>query len=141
MKIQLKRIALRESYTIGKLFVDGKFFCHTLEDKVRDLNKDGDLNDEGEEKVYGETAIPYGTYRFIIGYSPRFRRDLPRLQNVKHFDGILIHPGNTADDTHGCILLGYNDQIGRVSNSRFWFDKFFAMLQDSGLEEFEITIE
>lgn len=141
MKIVLKRVAMKDAYTIGKLFIDDKFFCHTIEDTVRDYNRDGDLNDEGETKVYGETAIPFGTYKMVINYSPRFKRELPRLLDVPHFSGILIHPGNTADDSHGCILLGYNDQIGRVSNSRMWFDKFFKLLKDSGLNEFKITVE
>jgi len=140
MELKLQRIALRDTYTIGKLFVDGEFFCHTLEDKVRDLNKDGDLDDQGEGKVYGETAIPYGKYRVTMDYSPRFKKVLPRLHGVKHFEGILIHPGNTAADSHGCILLGWNDQIGRVSNSRAWFEKLFNAMKESGQKEFTIEI-
>ena len=84
-----------ESYTIGSLSIDGKKFCDTLEDRVRDLNKNG-VFDGDEKKVYGETAIPYGTYDVVVDYSPKFKRELPRLQNVRHFEGILIHRGNTA---------------------------------------------
>ena len=101
MKLLLKRIALRPTYTIGRLFIDGERFCDTCEDKVRDTNKDGDLLDEGEGKVYAETAIPYGTYDVTLNVqSPKFRTKkayefckgfLPRLLNVPHFEGILIH--------------------------------------------------
>lgn len=137
MKLQLKRIALKDTYTIGRLLIDGKYFCDTLEDKVRDFNKDGDLLDKGEDKVYGQTAIPYGTYKITIGYSPRFKRNLPRLQAVKHFEGILIHPGNTAEDTHGCILVGFNTIKGRIVNSKITFDKLFEMIKN----EKELCIE
>lgn len=137
MKLTLRRVALKPTYTIGRLSIDGKYFCDTLEDKVRDFNKDGDLLDPGEEKVYGETAIPYGTYKITISYSPRFRRNLPRLQNVKHFEGILIHPGNTSEDTHGCILVGVNTVKGRVVNSKATFDKLFEMIKN----EKDLTIE
>lgn len=117
MKILLKRRFLGDTYTVGTLFVDGLKFCDTLEDKVRDLNKDGDLNDPGEGKVYAETAIPYGTYGVIVTRSPKFGRDLPRLENVPHFEGILIHRGNTAKDSAGCILVGENKVKGQVINS------------------------
>jgi hypothetical protein len=94
MEFLLERKYLGDTYTIGHLYIDEQFFCNVLEDKVRDLNKDGDLNDAGETKVYGETAIPYGKYKIIITYSQRFKRDLPLLVDVPHFSGIRIHPGN-----------------------------------------------
>ena len=108
MKANLK--LLRDTYTdkttIGKLYLNDVFICDTLEDVCRDLNKDGDLDDKGETKVYGETAIPSGTYKMIINMSPRFKKLLPRLIDVKGYDGVLIHMGNFAKDTHGCILVG-----------------------------------
>ena len=125
-----------DTYTIGRLSVNGVYFCDTLEDKVRDLNKDGDLDDIGEGKVYGETAIPYGTYKIGISYSPRFKKELPRLLNVRHFDGILIHAGNTAKDTHGCILVGRNTEKGKVTNSKATFDRLFTLMKN----EKDITI-
>lgn len=142
-ELKLKRVALKETYTIGKLYVDGVYFSDTLEDKVRDYNKDGDLEDAGETKIYGETAIPYGRYKVILNLSPRFRRILPRLMGVKHFDGILIHPGNTAKDTHGCILVGVNNQVGRVNNSKETFDRLFELLQQANEQgkTIYITIE
>lgn len=128
MKLELKRKALKETYTIGDLFVNGVFFCNVLEDKVRDLNHDGDLDDKGEGKVYGESAIPYGTYQIDITYSDRFKRLLPILENVKGFAGIRIHPGNSAVDTHGCLLVGKNTEIGKVTESKKTFDNLFAKL-------------
>ena len=131
MRLELKRKALLPEYTIGSLFINGKLFCNTLEDTVRDLNKDGDLNDAGEGKVYGQTAIPYGTYEVVITYSNRFKKQLPLLENVKGFEGIRIHPGNTKEDTHGCILVGVNSQKGMVTESKKTFDKLFTILRDA----------
>jgi len=92
--------------TIGKLYVNDKFICDTLEDTCRDINRDGDLSDKGEVKVYGETAIPSGIYKLIINISPRFKKLLPRLIGIEGYDGVLIHSGNIPADTHGCILVG-----------------------------------
>lgn len=140
MKLTVKRVALKPTYTIGKLYIDGAYFCDTLEDPNRDHNKDGDLNDIGEGKVYGDTAIPFGTYKMILNVSPKFKRLLPRLLNVPHFEGILIHRGNTAKDTHGCILVGKNTEVGKVTNSTFWEEKLVKLLKDSGQKEFTVEI-
>lgn len=104
------RKAYRDTYTIGKMYINGEYFCDTLEDKVRTLNS---IND----KIKGETAIPAGTYKITLEMSPRFKRKLPLLHNVPYFSGILIHRGNTAKDTHGCILVGENKVKGQVINS------------------------
>ena len=133
MKITVKRIALRDTYTIGKMYIDGLFQCDTLEDKVRELpatcpNTPSGLDCKCPEKVWGETAIPAGTYVVKLIYSPKFKIKTPYLFNVPHFIGILIHPGNTAIDTHGCILVGKNDVIGTVTNSRIAFAKIMAIL-------------
>lgn len=112
MKLLLKRVALRDTYTIGKLYIDDRYWCDTLEDRVRDLSK--------ENKVPGETAIPSGTYDVVVNISPKFKRMLPRLLRVPHFDGILIHRGNTAKDSAGCILVGENREVGKVLNSTYW---------------------
>ena len=114
MLIKLHRRYLGESYTIGSLFINGKYLCDTIEDKVRDLNKDGNLE---EGKVYGETAIPYGTYDVELSLSPKFKRLLPMILDVKCFTGIRIHRGNTAKDSAGCILPGENKRKGMVINS------------------------
>ena len=107
MKLTLKRIALRPTYTIGKLYIDDVYFCDTIEDTVRDLNKNGKF-DNGEKKVHSKTAIPYGTYEIKWTYSPRFKKYTPRLMNVPSFEGIRIHAGNTNADTEGCLILGKN---------------------------------
>ena len=131
MKLELKRIALNEEYTIGKLYVNGEYFCDVLEDKVRDFNKDGDLLDKGETKVYGKTAIPYGTYTIILTYSNRFKKILPLIENVPGFEGIRIHPGNTAVDTHGCLLVGVNSEKGMVTKSVDTFKKLMVRFVDA----------
>ena len=117
----------------GRLFVDGKFFCNTLEDTVRDLSN--------EKKVYGKTAIPYGEYKVVYNWSPKFGRNLPRLLNVPAFEGILIHPGNTADDSAGCILVGRNTEVGRLTESRYTSDKLNVLIEDAQRRGESITIE
>jgi hypothetical protein len=153
MELKLKRTALRGTYTIGKLSVDNHYFCDTCEDKVRDLNKDGDLNDAGESKVYGKTAIPYGRYEITMKVqSPKYSQRasyawckgyLPRLLNVPHFDGILIHAGNTAEDSAGCLIVGENKVKGEVINSMETLKRLYRILKsasDIG-EKIWITIE
>ncbi|MBE6199056.1 MAG: hypothetical protein E7138_02005 [Rikenellaceae bacterium] len=151
MKLQLKRIALKPNYTIGRLYVNGERFCDTLEDKVRDINKDGDLLDEGEQKVFAQTAIPYGTYYITLSVqSPKFKTCkqynfckgyLPRLLNVPHFDGILIHIGNTAEDSGGCILVGENKSVGKLVNSTATFKRLYALLKEASDKKEPIQID
>ena len=100
MELLLKRIYKGNKYTIGKLYIDGKWFCDTIEDVVRNLPKDCPYTSKGrncecKEKVYGETAIPVGTYKVVLSYSNKFKRILPEILNVPHFLGIRIHRGNT----------------------------------------------
>lgn len=153
MEIVLKRLYLKDSYTIGKMYVNGEYFCDCLEDKVRDYNKDGDLKDGGEAKVYGATAIPYGRYEVTIKVqSPKYCTRstylwcggyLPRLLNVPHFDGILIHAGNSAVDSAGCILVGDNKVKGRLTNSMATLKALYAKLKeaDNKGDKIWITIE
>lgn len=141
MEIVVKRLYLKENYTIGKLYVDGVYECDTLEDKVRDLNKDGDLLDEGETKVYGQTAIPYGRYKVTMKVqSPKYSKRasylwcggyLPRLLDVPHFDGILIHAGNSAEDSQGCLICGENKVKGRVINSMATLKRLYPKLKEA----------
>ena len=140
MKLELERRFLGESYTIGSLSIDGKKFCDTLEDRVRDLNKNG-VFDGDEKKVYGETAIPYGIYDVVVDYSPKFKRELPRLQNVRHFEGILIHRGNTAEDSAGCILVGENKVKGKVINSTPYEKELVRILKEAQDRKEPITIK
>lgn len=141
MKLKVKRVALKDTYTIGRFSIDGVYFADSLEDKVRDLNQDGDLNDDGEGKIFGETAIPYGKYKVELNVSPKFKRKLPRLINVPHFDGILIHAGNTPKDTHGCILIGKNTLIGKITNSRYYENILVNKIQKAIDAGEKITIE
>lgn len=139
MKLTLNRIALRQTYTIGKLYIDGKYFCDTLEDTVRDTNKSGKF-DNGEKKVKGKTAIPYGTYEIKWTYSPRFKKYTPQLMNVPSFEGIRIHSGNSSGHTEGCLLLGENKKVGMVLNSRATIAKFYPIIKDACAKG-EVTIE
>jgi hypothetical protein len=141
MKLKLKRRFFAEEYTIGTLSIEGVQFCDTLEDKNRDHNKDGDLNDPGEGKVYAKTAIPFGTYKVIVDRSPKFKRELPRLLDVPHFEGILIHRGNTAKDSAGCILVGENKVKGQVINSTQHENELVKRLKSAIKKGEEVEIE
>lgn len=139
MKLTLKRIALRPTYTIGKLYIDDAYFCDTLEDTVRDTNKSGKF-DDGEQKIKGKTAIPYGTYEIKWTYSPRFKKYTPQLMNVPSFEGIRVHAGNTSADTEGCLILGENKQVGKVLNSRATINKFYPIIKEA-CSNGKVTIE
>lgn len=135
MELWVRRTFLGPDYTVGELYVNGKYFCDTLEDTYRDLTK--------EQKIYGKTAIPFGKYEVILNYSPKFKKELPRLLNVPHFDGILIHNGTTPEHTEGCILIGENKDKGKVYNGRYYQQKLvdlFLTERGSGRKSF-ITIE
>jgi hypothetical protein len=140
MKASLK--VIRDTYskntTIGRLYINDAFFCDTLEDVCRDLNKDGDLDDKGETKVHGETAIPSGTYKMIIDMSARFKVLMPLLLKVKGFEGVRIHNGNTKEHTHGCILVGLTRNRDFVGQSKEAFRKLMEEL--SKYKTYEITI-
>ena len=139
MKLTLKRIALRPTYTIGKLYIDNVYFCDTIEDTVRDINKNGKF-DNGEKKVHSKTAIPYGTYEIKWTYSPRFKKYTPQLMNVPSFEGIRIHAGNTSADTEGCLILGENKQVVKVLNSRTTINKFYQIIKEA-CSNGKVTIE
>jgi len=142
MNLLLKRRFLGDNYTIGTLYIDGKRFCDTLEDKVIDVDKSGKF-DNKEVKVYGESAIPYGEYEIKLYLSPRFKRILPLLKDVPHFSGILIHRGNKHEDTHGCILVGENKVKGQVINSTKYEKELVSLLKvaNNRKEKITITIE
>ena len=139
MKLILKRIAIRQTYTIGKLYIDDVYFCDTIEDTVRDINKNGKF-DNGEKKVHSKTAIPYGNYEIKWTYSPRFKKYTPQLMNVPSFEGIRIHAGNTSSDTEGCLILGENKQVGKVLNSRATINKFYPIIKEA-CSKGKVTIE
>ena len=138
MELEIKRIARRETYTVGRLYIDGKYFCDTLEDKDRGLHQDMPTAVIRATKRKGITAIPTGRYRVTLAVqSPKFSKRaiyqfcngyLPRLINVPGYDGVLIHIGNTARDTEGCLLVGRNTQVGKVLDSRKTFIELYDRL-------------
>ena len=137
--LTLNRFAFRETYTVGKLTVDGKYLCDTLEDKNRDMNHNGEF-DNGEVKVFGETCIPFGRYRVTLTYSDKFKRVLPAVWNVNSFSGIRIHAGNKPEDTHGCILVGENKVKGGLINSRAWEERITEMIRGWIAEGHEVYL-
>lgn len=149
MKMLLKRIAKKPTYTIGRLYIDGEYFADTLEDRDRGLTQDMDLEDILRIKVYGETAIPTGTYRIDMNtISPKFKDrswakpykgKIPRLLDVPGFDGVLLHPGNSANDSLGCVLVGNNTQVGKILNSQAVFKRLMQKLL--GEQDITLTIE
>lgn len=151
MNIYIRRNAKRETYTIGALEIAGQKVCDTLEDKDRGLTDRQPEDVIKRIKVHGETAIPTGTYRVDMDcVSPRFGSvafykqvcggKLPRLVDVKGFVGVLIHAGNTAADTHGCILVGQNKEVGKVLNSRDTFEHLYKLMAQARAKGEEITI-
>lgn len=143
MRILLQRHALKAGYTIGRMEINGRYFCDTLEDTDRGLSAEMSEDEIAALKVKGATAIPIGTYRIDMQTrSPRFGRVLPRLVSVKGFAGVLIHSGNTAADTEGCILVGENRERGKVLNSRATLEHLLVFLRSAQAEgeEIELTI-
>lgn len=127
MKIKVNRIYKGETYTIGKMYLNGEYFCDTLEDAVRPI------------KIPNETAIPAGIYKVIVTYSPKFKRDLPLLIDVPNYTGIRIHNGSNKDHTSGCILVGFNKTKGQLTDS-YIMSKLLTKRLKSLSEPIEIEI-
>ena len=140
MELLLERKWCKSDYTIGRLYINGKFYCHILEDTVRDINKNGTF-DCGEFKISGHTAIPYGTYEIQVTYSPKFKRELPLLLNVKHFEGIRIHRGNTNKDTSGCLIPGENTKTGMVLNSTKYELELTKLIKEANKRKEKVYIK
>lgn len=142
MNITLNRIAKKPKYTIGKLYIDGEYFCDTIEDTDRGLTQTMTDAQIKSKKVHGQTAIPTGTYRVIISYSNKFKRQMPLLLNVPGFLGIRIHSGNTEKDTEGCLIVGKNKVVGKVIESKDTYNKLFSILCEANKKEaIKITIK
>lgn len=152
MVLKLDRKYKKDTYTIGYLYVDGVRFCNTLEDRDRGLKESDSLSMIKSRKVYGETAIPTGTYVVTLDVvsgkyasSDWYRKlcggKMPRLLGVPGFEGILIHPGNTALDTLGCILVGRNTVKGKLTASRETFAALYAKMTAAAKRGERITIE
>ena len=142
MKLELKRIAKKDKYTIGHLYVDNKFFCDTLEDPDRGLTSTMNLTEIKAKKIKGDTAIPTGTYKITLDvvsskysnfnkypYAKFCNGKMPRLLNVPGYEGVLVHAGNTQKDTEGCLLVGENRVVGKVINSQVTWKKLYEILQ------------
>lgn len=153
MEITIKRIAKKEAYTIGKMYINGKYVCDTLEDTDRGLTAEMGERDILLQKIPGKTAIPTGTYNVTMNVSsPRFGSKafyrkvcggrLPRLLDVPGYIGVLIHCGNTAADTDGCILVGENKEVGRVLKSQVTFTTIVSKyLKPTSAKGEKITIK
>lgn len=130
MKITLKRDIFGDTFTLGRLLINGTFFCYTCEDKVR------------PKKIKGITAIPTGTYDVALAWSNRFQKVLPLLANVPNYEGIRIHAGNTHEDTEGCILVGMGRTSVGVSASRDAMKVLMPILNEaiSGGDNVKITV-
>ena len=142
MELKLIRSFKKSTYTIGKLYIDNKYFCDTLEDVDRNINNKMSIQSILKIKVDHKTAIPTGIYKINMDTkSPRFSNRswaipykgiVPKILNIPGFDGVLIHPGNTSSDTSGCILVGQNKIKGKVVNSVSTFDKLMnELLKDN----------
>ena len=147
MEIVVKRKFRAEEYTIGDLFIDGEWFCNTLEDKDRGLTSDMSLQKISTIKVKGKTCIPTGTYKITLNvvspgyggkkpYKTVCGGKIPRILDVPGFDGVLIHIGNFAKDTEGCLLLGFNTVKGAVTKSTETWTQFYEKIKN----ETNITI-
>ena len=150
MELNLKRVSKTNNYTIGQLYINGKYECDTLEDTDRDLTSSMSLEEIKSKKIYGNTAIPKGIYKITLDIvSPKFKDrvwakfcngKLPRLLDVKGYDGVLIHVGNKVGDTLGCILVGIKDRDGHICNSTNTFKNLYYKLKQA-TDQITITIE
>lgn len=138
MQITVTRQHFSESCTIGELTIEGDDIkLYTLEDTCRRLSQTDDLAVIKQSKVFGQTAIPYGTYEVAMTYSNRFKRIMPQLLNVKGFEGVRIHSGNVAEQTEGCLLCGYKKDVvnNMVLNSRSAIGELYMILDEACKKE------
>ena len=122
------RIANRPTYCIGKLYIDGIYQCDVLEDTDRGLDDKMSEAEILKKKVKGQTAIPSGVYPVYITWSPKYKKPMPLIENVKGYSGIRIHSGNSSKDTEGCLLVGKNKEVGKVLESRKTYNELFNIL-------------
>lgn len=140
MEIQVNRIARKDGYTIGRMSLNGVYFCDTLEDTDRGLNSTMSVDEILSKKRKGITAIPTGKYDVILTFSPRFKRVLPLLLNVPGYQYIRVHNGNRPNSTEGCLLVGENKAKGQVLNSRATLEKLMSILLDCEKRKEKISI-
>ena len=151
MKCEVKRIFNNSKYCISHVYVNGEYICDGIEDTDRMLDDSMSVQEIQSKKVYAKTAIPTGTYQLLLNIvSPKYSKKdyykkfcngkLPRLVNVKGFDGILWHRGNTEEDSAGCLILGYNKVKGKVINSQEAFEKLYKRLSEANKKGEKITV-
>src|ERR1035437_8508841 len=131
MKLVTTRTTFDDQCTLGELTVDAVFECFTLEPMTRAPDAD---------KVFGKTAIPYGTYAVSVTYSNRMGKNLPLLADVPNFEGVRTHPGYFPADTEGCLLVGETEGHDEVLSSRTAFDHLFTQIQAALDRGEEVTI-
>lgn len=152
MKLKVERRWKKATYTIGRFYIDGVYYCNTLEDRDRGLKQTDSLTYIKSRKVAGETAIPTGTYIVSMNTtSPKYagvpfywnfcKGKMPRLLAVPGFDGILIHPGTDALDTRGCILVGKNTKVGKLTQSKETWKQVCKLMIEAAMRGEQITIE
>ena len=152
MKLKVERRWPKATYTIGRLYIDGIYYCNTLEDRDRGLKQTDPPTYIASRKVAGETAIPKGTYGVAMNVtSPKYagvawyynfcRGKMPRLLAVPGFDGILIHPGSDALSTRGCLLVGKNTKVGKLTESKACFQEVYKLMKAAADKGETITIE
>ena len=129
MELKIKRVAFKDTYTIGRFSIDGKYFCDTLEDAVRPGSK-----------IMHKTAIPVGRYKIAWTLSSRFKKYMIQIMDVPNFEGIRIHAGNTSEDTSGCPLVGKNTEIGRLTNSRFYANSLNVIVSSTIKAKIDVWI-
>lgn len=140
MEIQVSRIARKDGYTIGRMSLNGVYFCDTLEDTDRGLNTAMSVDEILAKKIKAQTAIPTGKYDVILTFSPRFKRVLPLLLNVPGYQYIRVHNGNRPDSTEGCLLVGENKVKGQVINSRATLERLMSVLLECEKKKEKVTI-
>ena len=131
MKLTLQRYLFANDYTMGLLFIDGVYFCDTIEDKYRGQNLKN-------TKVANETCIPYGVYTVKITYSPKYKKNMPQILDVPYFTGVRIHSGNSAKDSSGCVIVGIKSQNGEVAQSRKTCNALMSRLETSNVIKIDI---
>lgn len=157
MEIKVVRSFKKDTYTVGNLYINGTWFCNTIEDKDRGLNQKMSLEEIKKKKVYAQTAIPTGTYKITLDQiSPKFSKmqfyvdvcggKLPRLVNVPGYDGVLMHVANGANGAElvaGCLGVGYNKVKGGVLYGKETFRVLYYMIKRAydNKESITITIE
>lgn len=139
MEILIKRLYKKSEYTIGKMYLDGVYFCDTVEDCDRGLSQIMSETTIKQKKLYGKTAIPTGRYKVTLTYSQKFKKTLPLINDVKGFAGIRIHNGVNADSSLGCVIVGENKIKGGVINSKVTLERLMSKLR--GQNDVYITIE